>query len=51
MLVENAKTDQPISIHALLAESDYQIRDARTVPGKISIHALLAESDSYEFEV
>ena len=33
-----------ISIHALLAESDYLVRDQRLNWG-ISIHALLAESD------
>ena len=35
----------PISIHALLAESDGNIGLAGTVPPTISIHALLAESD------
>ena len=34
-----------ISIHALLAESDYLVRGQRPNLG-ISIHALLAESDS-----
>ena len=34
----------PISIHALLAESDFPI-SAHRFDGGISIHALLAESD------
>ena len=35
----------PISIHALLAESDYDRRDTMAQELAISIHALLAESD------
>ena len=34
-----------ISIHALLAESDFAITDLTLLPFDISIHALLAESD------
>ena len=37
--------DASISIHALLAESDFERFCARLVAGSISIHALLAESD------
>ena len=35
----------PISIHALLAESDNNINSSVNTADKISIHALLAESD------
>ena len=35
----------PISIHALLAESDNNINNSVSTADKISIHALLAESD------
>ena len=35
----------PISIHALLAESDQATNGLADTPPKISIHALLAESD------
>ena len=35
----------PISIHALLAESDQKMATAQAVTDTISIHALLAESD------
>ena len=35
----------PISIHALLAESDQHGGDAAVSTQNISIHALLAESD------
>ena len=34
-----------ISIHALLAESDLNIRQIQKIENGISIHALLAESD------
>ena len=34
-----------ISIHALLAESDFPINVMSTLAVQISIHALLAESD------
>ena len=36
----------PISIHALLAESDVPVQVGEAVVVKISIHALLAESDA-----
>jgi len=36
---------KPISIHALLAESDQQAIDEKKKAEEISIHALLAESD------
>ena len=38
--------DVSISIHALLAESDFHPPCVRHLRGQISIHALLAESDS-----
>ena len=40
-----SSTDTPISIHALLAESDPLKNAITAVPQQISIHALLAESD------
>ena len=39
---------QDISIHALLAESDYDTSSLMRCQVKISIHALLAESDTYD---
>ena len=39
------KADTGISIHALLAESDYMCPIISTITPIISIHALLAESD------
>ena len=40
-----------ISIHALLAESDYRISKAHGRTSTISIHALLAESDGTQLTV
>ena len=40
-----------ISIHALLAESDFVIGDVMGKALAISIHALLAESDSRRYPV
>ena len=39
-------SNNPISIHALLAESDHKCHTGYTVRACISIHALLAESDA-----
>ena len=36
-----------ISIHALLAESDYDAWEMENATNAISIHALLAESDPH----
>ena len=44
--VEKLSRVTVISIHALLAESDYSSRIIMSVLGLISIHALLAESDA-----
>ena len=41
-----SETGDPISIHALLAESDSKYMAHRKEKKLISIHALLAESDS-----
>ena len=43
--MQDAIRNTQISIHALLAESDLNIRQIQKIENGISIHALLAESD------
>ena len=45
-IIGHAVNLHPISIHALLAESDLKLVKADTSEHLISIHALLAESDT-----
>ena len=45
MRARAAEGQSPISIHALLAESDAPLADGAQAAAAISIHALLAESD------
>ena len=44
-MAENESEPQNVSIHALLAESDYMCPIISTITQTVSIHALLAESD------
>ena len=44
-IIGHAVNLHPISIHALLAESDERADSLPNAPPEISIHALLAESD------
>ena len=46
-MLDGSKSSIEISIHALLAESDFSCASERPIARiKISIHALLAESDT-----
>ena len=45
MIIKDTMGITAISIHALLAESDYYPSDQPVMYWRISIHALLAESD------
>ena len=49
MIYNNRCQRKEISIHALLAESDFCKKSFRSLDTGISIHALLAESDRSEF--